>query len=90
MLGSSNIEGKRWFHILTGHLSCQIEHHLFPDVPAHRYVDMSKEVQEIAKKHGIPYNTGGFAKQYATVLKRVIKYSFPQKPDNTNGMTAAK
>ncbi|GAA3918166.1 acyl-CoA desaturase [Litoribacillus peritrichatus] len=78
MLGSSNIEGRKWFHILTGHLSCQIEHHLFPDIPAHRYTQMAPEVQAIAKKHGIPYNTGRFSRQYFTVLKRIIKYSFPQ------------
>src|SRR5262249_33908470 len=30
--GSANIEGGRWFHLLTGHLSHQIEHHLFPDL----------------------------------------------------------
>ena len=33
MLGSSNFTGPTWLHILTGHLSCQIEHHLFPDIP---------------------------------------------------------
>ncbi|MBL4660597.1 MAG: acyl-CoA desaturase [Alcanivoracaceae bacterium] len=77
MLGSSNLSGSRWFHILTGHLSCQIEHHLFPAIPAHRYVDMSIKVMEIAKKYDIPYNTGSFFKQYATVLKRVYRFSFP-------------
>jgi len=79
MLGSSNLEGKKWFHIMTGHLSCQIEHHLFPDIPAHRYVDMAPEVQRIAKKYGIPYNTGSFGHQYLTVVKRILKYSLPQK-----------
>ena len=82
MLGSSNLEGKRWFHILTGHLSCQIEHHLFPDVPAHRYPAMAVEVQQIAAKYGIPYNTGTFARQYWTVLQRVFKYSFPTKNES--------
>ena len=31
LAGSSNLTGGRWFHIATGHLSHQIEHHLFPD-----------------------------------------------------------
>lgn len=79
ILGSSNFIGSRWFHISTGHLSCQIEHHLFPDVPAHRYVDMSHKVRKITKKYNIPYNSGPFFKQYGTVLKRVYKYSFPRK-----------
>lgn len=79
MLGSSNLSGHRWFHIMTGHLSCQIEHHLFPDIPAHRYYDIAPEVAAIAKKHGIPYNTGSFFKQYGGVLKRIWTYSWPTK-----------
>jgi fatty acid desaturase len=79
ILGSSNLTGKRWFHILTGHLSCQIEHHLFPDIPAHRYVEMAPKVQAILRKYAIAYNTGSFWKQYTTVVKRVLRYSFPNK-----------
>jgi fatty acid desaturase len=81
ILGSSNFEGSRGFHILTGHLSCQIEHHLYPDVPGSHYVDMSKQVQAVCAKYGIPYNTGSFGKQYWTVLKRVLKYSFPTEQE---------
>ena len=77
MLGSSNFTGPRWLHILTGHLSCQIEHHLFPDLPAWRYPALAKKVQQIAKRHGIPYNTGSFAGQYLTVLRRILRYSLP-------------
>jgi fatty acid desaturase len=80
ILGSSNLTGSRWFHIMTGHLSCQIEHHLFPDIPAHRYVEISKKVKPILEKYGIAYNTGGFFKQYTSVIKRVLRYSFPDKP----------
>jgi fatty acid desaturase len=81
ILGSSNFKGNRLFHILTGHLSCQIEHHLFPDVPAYHYVEMSKKVEEVCKKYDIPYNTGSFLSQYWTVLKRIAKYSFPTEKD---------
>ncbi|EDM69249.1 putative fatty acid desaturase [Moritella sp. PE36] len=77
ILGSANLTGPKWFHILTGHLSCQVEHHLFPEVPAHRYVAMSKEVQAITAKYGIAYNTGNFFSQYTSVLRRVIYFSFP-------------
>ncbi|MFT6265065.1 MAG: fatty acid desaturase [Oleiphilaceae bacterium] len=77
ILGSSNITGKKWFHILTGHLSCQIEHHLFPDVPAPHYREMSVKVQAVCQKYGIPYNTGSFGKQYSTVIGRILKYSSP-------------
>ena len=77
ILGSSNMTGPKWFHILSGHLSCQVEHHLFPDVPAPRYRAMVPQVQAIAAKYGIPYHTGSFWSQYATVVRRVITYSFP-------------
>ncbi len=77
ILGSSNLEGPRWFHILTGHLSCQVEHHLFPDIPARHYPAMAQEVEQVCRKHDIPYNTGSFFSQYLTVLQRVWKYSFP-------------
>ncbi len=33
--GSSNLKGSEALHILSGHLSHQIEHHLYPDVPGH-------------------------------------------------------
>lgn len=79
MLGSSNITGKRWLHIMTGHLSCQIEHHLFPSIPAHRYVEMAPKVQAVAEKFGITYNTGTFFRQYTTVLQRIFRFSFPDK-----------
>ena len=39
LLGSANITGSRLFHVMTGNLSHQIEHHLFPDIPARRYPD---------------------------------------------------
>src|SRR5437764_1193983 len=41
MLGSANLTGSRLFHILSGNLSHQIEHHVFPDIPAHRYAEIA-------------------------------------------------
>ena len=34
MLGSANISGSNAMHMMTGNLSFQIEHHLFPTSPA--------------------------------------------------------
>jgi len=75
--GSSNLEGSRRFHLLTGHLSHQIEHHLFPDIPAPRYADMAPRVREICRKYGVHYNSAGFWQQYAGVLWRIGKYALP-------------
>ncbi|HMB56909.1 MAG TPA: acyl-CoA desaturase [Arenimonas sp.] len=77
--GSSNLEGGRWFHLLTGHLSHQIEHHLFPDLPAPRYTEIAPRVQAICSKYGVHYNTGGFWRQYFGVLARILKYALPNR-----------
>ncbi|ARU55344.1 fatty acid desaturase [Oleiphilus messinensis] len=89
LLGSGNFTGGKWLHILSGHLSYQIEHHLFPDIPAHRYAEMSPRVQEICEKHGLPYNTGTFWSQYKTVLKRIIRFSRKPKDSNVEGQLVA-
>jgi len=78
--GSSNLEGGRLFHLLTGHLSHQIEHHLFPDIPAPRYAEIAPRVREICARHGVFYNTGGFWKQYAGVLLRIVRHAWPTRP----------
>ena len=77
--GSSNLEGGRWFHIMTGHLSHQIEHHLFPDMPAHRYVEVAPQIQALCKKYGLRYNTGSLLRQYGTVMKRILTHSRPPR-----------
>ena len=69
LLGSSNFTGGRWLHILSGHLSYQIEHHLYPDIPAHRYPEMAEQVQAICRQHNLPYNTNRFSRQFLSVLK---------------------
>ncbi|WP_231876938.1 acyl-CoA desaturase [Oleiphilus sp. HI0080] len=78
ILGSSNIQGSKAFHILSGHLSCQIEHHLFPDIPAPHYRELAPKVEALCHEYEIPYNTGSFWHQYVTVVSRILKYSFPE------------
>jgi len=77
--GSSNLEGGRWFHLLTGHLSHQIEHHLFPDLPAPRYAEIAPEVRAICARFGIGYNSAGFFRQYFGVLGRIFRYALPPR-----------
>jgi linoleoyl-CoA desaturase len=85
--GSSNLTGGRVFDFMTGNLSYQIEHHLFPTVPALRYKEMSVKVQEICARYGQHYNAGPFTKQFPTVLKRILRYSLPTA--KATGMVAA-
>jgi linoleoyl-CoA desaturase len=78
--GSSNLDGGPLFHVLSGNLSHQIEHHLFPDVPANRYAEMGSEVRRIATRYGQHYNTGSFARQLWSVARRVVRYALPDWP----------
>ena len=77
MLGSANLTGSRLFHILSGNLSHQIEHHLFPDIPAHRYAEIATEVQEICERYGLPYNTGPLHRQFGSVVKKIVRLALP-------------
>ncbi len=77
ILGSSNIDGNKLFHILTGNLSHQIEHHIFPDMPASHYASIAPQVQAICRKYHLSYNTGRFSKQFLQVIKRIHHFSKP-------------
>jgi linoleoyl-CoA desaturase len=77
MLGSANITGSKLFHIMSGNLSHQIEHHLFPDLPANRYPQLAPEVRELCEKYGLPYNTGSLGKQVGSVWLKIFKLALP-------------
>jgi fatty acid desaturase len=77
MLGSANIRGGKLFHVMSGNLSHQIEHHLFPDLPAHRYAAIAPEVQAIAARHGLPYNTRRLSMQFGSVVAKIFRYALP-------------
>ncbi len=81
VLGSANLTGGKLFHLLSGNLSHQIEHHLFPDVPARRYAEMAPpHVREVCERYGIPpYNAGPLPKQFATVVRKIVKLALPTR-----------
>jgi fatty acid desaturase len=76
-MGSSNFEIGRLGHVLSGHLGFQIEHHLFPNIPAWRYPEMAPRVREICERHGLPYTTGSFASQFASAMRRLVRFAVP-------------
>jgi NADPH-dependent stearoyl-CoA 9-desaturase len=79
LLGSANFSGGKLMHIMSGNLSFQVEHHLFPDLPAHRYQEISPEVRAICRKYGLPYNTGSFFRQTLSTWKRILRMSLPTR-----------
>ena len=77
MLGSANISGGAAMHFMTGNLSYQIEHHLFPDLPSNRYQEIAPKVADIFKRYGLTYTTGSLPKQVGSAWKKIIRLSLP-------------
>jgi linoleoyl-CoA desaturase len=79
ILGSCNIEGGPLFHTMSGNLSHQIEHHLFPDMPSNRYPQVAPKVRALCAKFGVPYNSGSFARQLGTTLRTIFRLALPSR-----------
>ncbi len=77
MLGSANISGSPLLHFMTGNLSFQIEHHLYPDLPSNRYQEIAPKVQELFERYGLTYTSGSLPKQVASAWKKVFRLSLP-------------
>jgi linoleoyl-CoA desaturase len=77
MLGSANISGSRLMHILTGNLSHQIEHHLFPDLPSNRYAEVAPKVKAIFDEYDLPYCARPLPQQVWSAWHKVIRLSLP-------------
>jgi linoleoyl-CoA desaturase len=88
MMGSANITGGQLFHILSGNLSHQIEHHLFPDLPARRYPQIAGEVQALCEKYGLPYNTGSLSKQLGSTWGKIFRLALPNRRGDTDAAPA--
>ncbi len=77
MLGSANISGSQAMHFMTGNLSHQVEHHLFPDLPSNRYAEIAPQVRDLFDRYDLPYVTGSLPRQVASAWKKVIRLSLP-------------
>lgn len=88
--GSSNLSGSQALHVMTGNLSHQIEHHLFPDVPANRYAEMAPVVRDICRRYGVHYNTGSMVSQFSQVIWRILRHSFPSAPSKLHAGVPAR
>jgi fatty acid desaturase len=77
MIGSANVSGSRFMHLMTGNLSFQIEHHLFPDLPSNRYQEIAPQVRAVFEKYGLTYTSGPLVRQVASAWRKVIRLSLP-------------
>ncbi|GAA4641693.1 fatty acid desaturase family protein [Gordonia humi] len=79
MLGSANFRCGPTLAFMSGNLSYQIEHHLFPDLPSNRLAEISVRVRALCEKYDLPYTTGSFPVQYAKSWRTIAKLSLPNK-----------
>jgi NADPH-dependent stearoyl-CoA 9-desaturase len=90
LIGAANIEGGGFFHVASGNLGYQVEHHLYPDMPSTRYGEIAPKVKDVCRRYGLPYNTGPFSKQWGNVQRTILRLAFPggkprPKPDAYEG-----
>jgi fatty acid desaturase len=79
MLGSANISGGRLMHLMTGNLSFQIEHHLFPDLPSNRYQEIAPRIQDLFQRYGLSYTSGPLPKQVGSAWAKVFRLALPNR-----------
>ncbi|MEJ7750840.1 MAG: fatty acid desaturase, partial [Thermoleophilaceae bacterium] len=94
LLGAANIEGSPLFHVISGNLGYQVEHHLYPDMPSTRYAEIAPRVKELCERYELPYNTGPFLTQLGMVQRTILRLAFPggeprEKPGPYRGSDAA-
>jgi len=77
LLGSCNLDGSRPFHLMTGNLSFQVEHHLFPDLPSNRYAELAPRVREVCERWELPYTSGRLGPQWRSVVRKVMRLALP-------------
>ena len=77
LVAAANIDGGPLFHIISGNLGYQVEHHLYPDMPSSRYSEIAPKVKDICERYELPYNSGRFSKQWLMVHRSIFRLAFP-------------
>ncbi len=77
MLGSANLTGGPIIDFMSGNLSYQIEHHLYPDMSSNRLAEAAVRVRAVCDKYDLPYTAGSLPVQYAKAWRTIAKMSLP-------------
>ena len=77
MLGSANFSAGPVMGFMSGHLSHQIEHHLFPDLPSNRLPEIARRVRALWAEYDLPYNSRPLLRQFLLAQRTVLKMSAP-------------
>jgi linoleoyl-CoA desaturase len=81
VLSSANIKGSSAFHLFSGNLDFQIEHHLFPDMPSNRYQKVAPQVKALCARYRLPYNSASLTRQFGTTTLKIWRYALPGGTD---------
>jgi fatty acid desaturase len=68
VITARNIRGAGLIDYLYGGLSCQVEHHLFPNIPLTKLRKAQQIVRSYCESHGLEYYETGVARAYFEVL----------------------
>jgi len=64
-------ESDFWFHLAFG-LTTQVEHHLFPGIGHHCYLECREVVKEVCKKHNVTYYDVTAKKALGALWHRIV------------------
>src|SRR3546814_19987418 len=64
-------------HLMSGNLSFQIEHHLFPDLPSNRYAEVAPMVQALFEKYDLNYHSASLPRQVGSAWHKIVRLSLP-------------
>lgn len=73
VIGSVNFAtGNDVIDFLQGFLNYQIEHHIWPDLPALKYQQYQPRVKAICEKHGVPYVQESIVRRAGKLLDIIV------------------
>ncbi len=75
VLTSRNIKNHPGIDFATGGLTCQIEHHLFPTMPANKLRHVQKIVRNYCRSHDVPYHETSLFQSYREIYQNLREVS---------------
>jgi len=63
------VDSDFWYHLAFG-LTTQVEHHLFPGIGHHCYDTIRLIVEEVCRKHGVPYRSVSAREAFKALWRR--------------------
>ena len=75
VLTSRNIKNHPGIDFCTGNLTCQIEHHLFPTMPANKLRKVQEIVRSYCRSHDVPYHETSLFQSYREIYQNLKEIS---------------